>query len=618
MNVPSNPGPRLASVIVPCFNRLESTRECVASLFRHTRSPWELIAVDNGSRDGTAEYLRGVRDASPHRVEVITNPESRGSSTACNQGLALARGDYLILLANDAVVTDAWLDQLIGLAESGPRIGMTGPMSNDAPPPQLVEGVSYDSMEAMHTFALRWRDEHRGHWLTTGKLAGFCVLIKRRVFEEVGGPDERPGPGPFEEDLSMRVRRAGYELAVARDLFVHHLDGRTLSDASPSRTVASTPGKGGPGRRRRVSLSMIVRDEEHNLPACLASAKGLFDEIVVADTGSADRTKEIARSFGARVLEFPWIDDFAAARNASLAGASGNYVFWLDADDRVEPLDRVKLRALFDGLGPGDDAAYVVRCACDPDVEGLGGAVVDHIRLFPRRENVRWTYRVHEQILPSLRRAGIPVRWSDATIRHVGYNDPAVRRRKLERDVRLLEASLLDRPGDPFVLFNLGWIAVERKDPAAALGHLRESLSRSGPTDSITRKLYALIAQAHQMLGEHSEARAVCASGLAVAPGDSELLFREGIVRRLQGDREGAESCWRQILENPSRPEHFASVATGLEGHLVRRNLAVLAEERGDRPGAARLWREVQAECPGDRDADVALARLDGRGLAGA
>ena len=99
---------------------------------------------------------------------------------------------------------------------------------------------------------------------------------------------------------------------------------------------------------------MIVKNEEANIPNCLASVAGLFDEIVVVDTGSTDRTREIAREFGARVFEFAWIDDFAAARNEALARATGDYAFWLDADDVVEPDQREKLEALFDGLRRGD------------------------------------------------------------------------------------------------------------------------------------------------------------------------------------------------------------------------------------------------------------------------
>ena len=99
---------------------------------------------------------------------------------------------------------------------------------------------------------------------------------------------------------------------------------------------------------------MIVRNEEKNLPDCLGSAKGLFDEIVVVDTGSTDRTQEIARDFGAKVFEFTWINDFAAARNAALSHATGDYAFWLDADDVLDSHQCDNLRRLLDGLRPGD------------------------------------------------------------------------------------------------------------------------------------------------------------------------------------------------------------------------------------------------------------------------
>ena len=147
---------------------------------------------------------------------------------------------------------------------------------------------------------------------------------------------------------------------------------------------------------------MIVRDEEKNLSNCLESVRGIFDEIVVVDTGSTDRTVEIARSFGANVFDFVWVDSFSAARNEALSHATGDFAFWLDADDVVEPAEREKLRELLRRLRAGDQAAYVVRCACDPSPDGTGGdTVVDHIRLFPLRDDARWTYRVHEQIFCS-------------------------------------------------------------------------------------------------------------------------------------------------------------------------------------------------------------------------
>jgi hypothetical protein len=101
--------------------------------------------------------------------------------------------------------------------------------------------------------------------------------------------------------------------------------------------------------------------------------------------------------------------------------------------------------------------------------------------LFPLREDIRWTYRVHEQILPALRRAKVPVRWTDLTVRHTGYVDQALRTRKLDRDAAILKRELEERPDDPFVLFNLGAIAVERREWPEALAFLERGLSGSAP-----------------------------------------------------------------------------------------------------------------------------------------
>jgi tetratricopeptide (TPR) repeat protein len=257
-----------------------------------------------------------------------------------------------------------------------------------------------------------------------------------------------------------------------------------------------------------------------------------------------------------------------------------------------------------------------VRCACDPSPDGTGGeTVVDHIRLFPLRPDVRWTYRVHEQILPSLKRANVPVCWTDLTVRHTGYVDKALRARKLDRDSRILERELEEKPDEPFVLFNLGSIAVEREAWPEALGFLKRSLARSAPTDSIVRKLYALIARVHQATGETREALRTCDERLKLDPEDAELWFRKGVVHRYRGESSDAENCWRRIL-SLHRPEQFCSFDQGIYGHLTRRYLAMLAAERSDRAQTEQLWHEVLAECPGDREALAKLERLRGTELA--
>ena len=230
---------------------------------------------------------------------------------------------------------------------------------------------------------------------------------------------------------------------------------------------------------------------------------------------------------------------------------------------------------------------------------------------FPLIEGVRWTYRVHEQILPALKRAGVPVEWTDITVRHTGYADRSLRFRKLDRDCRILREELAERPNDPFTLFNLGSIAIERTEWNEALGYLKRSLAGSAPTDSIVRKLYANIARSYQMLRDYPAALAACTQGLSLDAGDAELWFRKAVVHRSSGDSAEAQRCWRRIL-TLSRPKKFASLDQGIYGHLTRRNLAALAKERGDLEEARQQWRAVLEECPGDREA---VARLGEIGL---
>ena len=299
--------------------------------------------------------------------------------------------------------------------------------------------------------------DHRGKWFTAAKLSGFCLLIKRAVLEAVGGLDERFGLGLFDDDdLAERARRAGFSLAVAQDLFVHHFGSRTfagagvdagalleenqakfqakwgLGPAAAGRRVALTPWAAAPRTRRRprrrptVSLTMIVRNEEANLPACLASADGLFDEVVVVDTGSTDRTAEIARAVRRAGLRLR-LGRRLRRRPQRRPGPRHRRL-------RLLARRRRRPRARPAGAAPGAARRRSAAAArpptssaapATPTAEGGGGeTVVDHVRLFPLREDVRWTYRVHEQILPALRRAGVPVRWTDVDVRHTGYTDP--------------------------------------------------------------------------------------------------------------------------------------------------------------------------------------------------
>jgi FkbM family methyltransferase len=363
-----------------------------------------------------------------------------------------------------------------------------------------------------------------------------------------------------------------------------------------------------PRSRIHLSACLIVKNEETNLAPCLESILGVADELIVVDTGSTDRTKEIARQYGARVFEFPWVDSFAAARNESLRRATGDWIFWMDADDRLSADNRERLRQLVDRLrlsqpdaadgeafAPFD--AFVMTCRC---LSGRGDPTateVQHVRLFRNHAQLRWEHRIHEQILPAVRRLGGVPRFSDVVIEHTGYQDPAARSRKRERDLRLLHMEYAEQPDHPFTLFNLGMTYLDLQRGQDALPYLQKSLDLSRPRDSIVRKLYYMIVQCHRQLGRKHEALDVCRRGRLVYPQDAELLAQEALFLNEENDLAGAEQCYLKLLNDREAP-HFASVPVGLNGYLTRHNLAVIYLRQQRAAEAELQWRAAIEEKP--------------------
>jgi tetratricopeptide (TPR) repeat protein len=348
--------------------------------------------------------------------------------------------------------------------------------------------------------------------------------------------------------------------------------------------------------RPRVALSMIVKNEEANLPHCLGSIADLVDEVVVVDTGSADRTREIAARFGARVYDFPWIDNFGAARNESLSHVTARWVLWLDGDDRIDEENRRRLRKLFASLGDEKDA-YVMKVRSVLDPSRGNTKLLDQVRLFPNHPEVRWRYRIHEQILPSVHRIGGDARWTDVVIDHAGYQDPALRRRKLDRNLRLLRMEDAENPNDPFNLFNLGWSLMDVGQLPEALPLLRRSLELSQPGASIVRKLYVLLTQGNQQLGRKAEALQACREGRARFPEDAELLYEEALLLREARDLNGAASCLIQLMDLRTGP-YFASVDVGLRTFRARHLLGVIYREQGRQADAEAQWQAALNDQP--------------------
>lgn len=211
---------KLTSIILLSYNTLAVTKLCVESIRKFTaKGSYEIIMIDNASKDGSVEWLREQKD-----IACVFNKQNEGFPRACNQGLAMARGTELLLLNNDTIVTPHWLENLLAALYSRPSVGAVGCMTNSCSNRQALESVPYgEDWDALEAFARAFNQSDPAKWDRRLKLVGFCLLFKREVMERIGYLDERFTPGNFEDDdYSFRIWQAGYELLLCKDTFIHH------------------------------------------------------------------------------------------------------------------------------------------------------------------------------------------------------------------------------------------------------------------------------------------------------------------------------------------------------------------------------------------------------------
>ncbi len=371
-----------------------------------------------------------------------------------------------------------------------------------------------------------------------------------------------------------------------------------------------------------ISLVVIVRDDARLLAGLLEHHRALYDEAVVVDTGSRDDTVARARAAGARVVPFAWCDDFAAARNAGLAQARGRWVLGLDADERIATRDQGRLRRVARAGRPDRCWLFAFRSYTPlkrhPEWQPVTGEYPDeeaghegyvscvNVRLFPRRDDLRYDGRVHESVERDARRLGLPVVPSDVPIHHYGMVRPReIMAVKDDLYGRLVRAKLRERPQDSGALLEMACRLFEERDSEGAVP-LLERLAASTDPDAHAQRGRLYLAHVRRRQGRLDEAESLLRALLAECP------------HWLQAWVELART-----LANAQRwPELAAVVRAGRARFpadpLLWREDVVATAAAGRVPEAARLAAALARSHPGWPEAGALAAALARSPLAAA
>jgi len=248
---------------------------------------------------------------------------------------------------------------------------------------------------------------------------------------------------------------------------------------------------------------MIVRDEEQFLDDCLRSAEGIADEIIVLDTGSHDRTIEIAVSYGAKVFSFEWTESYSEARNRSIELATGDWILILDADER---LDASTAPLICEAVQDSKFDAYrlIQINYCSSVSDAVSNPTC---RLWRNRPEYRYQGRVHEDAISSILKHGANIRDLDARIHHLGTQPEILKQRnKVEKYIELIERELHDHPGDPRHLRDMAMSLQVIGEHAKAIPYLEQALKAVNHGSPLAEIIFASLARAWFDMGEYEKA----------------------------------------------------------------------------------------------------------------
>ena len=340
----------------------------------------------------------------------------------------------------------------------------------------------------------------------------------------------------------------------------------------------------------RLSQCMIVKNEEKNIEKALSWAKGIAFEQIVVDTGSTDRTVEIAEKMGARVLHFEWINDFSAAKNYAIEQASGNWIAFLDADEYFSPEDAKELMVILKEIRKAPEFHERIFMLKTPwvqvDDDGNPTTILKQERIFRNIPEIRYEGRIHEQpTIPSYKNIFSTDR---LFIIHTGYSKSATEATgKAERNISLLRRELIDRPDD----LNLKAYLADSlssldgaENWAAAEALYREVVAGSGVSKFLKLEAYKrLIRAGIKTEGQLADAEDLSLMALKEFPDDIDITYLLCTVLNFKGEYSLA---WSRLLDCEQRLINAESVGDApmlmAQPNLLYIQLVMAAQALGD------------------------------------
>jgi glycosyltransferase involved in cell wall biosynthesis/FMN phosphatase YigB (HAD superfamily)/tetratricopeptide (TPR) repeat protein len=416
------------------------------------------------------------------------------------------------------------------------------------------------------------------------------------------------GDGKIAKQCAQRARDLVPGWKPAKQFLSKPLKGDTKLDWLNPSSILHPPSA------PRLSVCLIVKNEEQFLAQCLASLRGLAAQIIVVDTGSTDRTVEIAKESGAEIYSFAWCDDFAAARNAALEHATCDWILVLDADEELPAAQHAPLLA---DLKIADTLAF--RLPLVNAGQNDGRSFVP--RLFRNAPGVYYFGRVHEQVFPSLlphcQAWSLKTALGTAELLHHGYTKEMVRdRNKVERNLKLLRLALAENPSDVNLVMNFGLELVRSDDLAGGVEQYRAAfrlMSAQKNGDIVPELREVLLTQFTSQLYKlraHAEVVEILNSPLARQGGlTASLHFALGLAHfELKQFSEAADQM-RQCLAKRKQPA-LSPINTDIHTAAPQHCLALSLAKTGDAAGAEKAFQAALAEPGGTENVKLDFAKF--------